>query len=213
MIAEVLSFAVVAGLLTIIPGLDTALVVRAALTQGRRPAFATALGINTGALVWGAGAAAGTSALLTASHIAATVLRCAGAAYMIGYGAAVLWRSRSNRHDTASGIGSQPVTVVGGGLLRAWARGVATNLLNPKVGAFYVAMMPQFMPEGVPPLSMGLLLAFVHDLEGVAWFTLLICGTHLARGWLGKPVVHRLTDRVAGAVLVGFGLKLALSTR
>ena len=69
--AAVLSFAAVAGLLTVIPGLDTALVLRATIAQGRRQGFATALGINTGALVWGAGAAVGVSALLTASSIAA----------------------------------------------------------------------------------------------------------------------------------------------
>ncbi len=70
--AAVLSFAVLAGLLTVVPGLDTALVLRAAITQGRRQAFATALGINTGALAWGAAAAVGVSALLTASTIAYT---------------------------------------------------------------------------------------------------------------------------------------------
>jgi len=69
----------VAGLLTVIPGLDTALVLRAAITQGRRQGFATALGINTGALVWGAGAAVGVSALLTASSIAYMLVRIAAA--------------------------------------------------------------------------------------------------------------------------------------
>lgn len=60
--SAVIGFAVVAGLLTIVPGLDTALVLRGALTSGRAYAFATALGVNSGALVWGAGAAAGVSA-------------------------------------------------------------------------------------------------------------------------------------------------------
>src|SRR5690348_13206924 len=65
-----LSFAAVAGLLTIIPGLDTALVLRAAITNGRRHAFATALGVINGTLIWGAAAATGASILLTASHLA-----------------------------------------------------------------------------------------------------------------------------------------------
>jgi threonine/homoserine/homoserine lactone efflux protein len=60
---------------------------------------------------------------------------------------------------------------------------------------------------------MGLLLAFVHDMEGPAWFTLLICGAHNARRWLGSRMVHRAVDGITGAVLVGFGLKLALSRR
>jgi threonine/homoserine/homoserine lactone efflux protein len=69
------SFAVVAGVLTIIPGLDTALVLRAALTKGRRHAFATALGIGAGGLLWGAMAAVGATAVLTASHVVYTALR------------------------------------------------------------------------------------------------------------------------------------------
>jgi threonine/homoserine/homoserine lactone efflux protein len=83
MLSSIASFAVVTALLTIIPGLDTALVLRAAVSGGRRQAFATALGVNTGVLIWGAGAAVGISALLTASELAYTLLRYAGAGYMV----------------------------------------------------------------------------------------------------------------------------------
>lgn len=68
----VLSFALLGALLTVTPGLDTALVLRAAITMGRGPAFATAVGIGAGALTWGAAAAVGVSALLTASELAYT---------------------------------------------------------------------------------------------------------------------------------------------
>ncbi|HEU0315730.1 MAG TPA: LysE family transporter, partial [Solirubrobacteraceae bacterium] len=86
-----LSFAVVAGLLTIIPGLDTALVLRAALSQSRLHAFATAAGVSTGALIWGAGAAMGVSALLTASTAAYTAVRIVGAGYLLWLGGRLLW--------------------------------------------------------------------------------------------------------------------------
>jgi threonine/homoserine/homoserine lactone efflux protein len=91
LLSSVLSFAVVSGLMTMVPGLDTALVLRTAITQGRRHAFAAALGINTGALVWGAAAAVGVSALLTASTTAYTIVRIAGAAYMVWLGGKMLW--------------------------------------------------------------------------------------------------------------------------
>lgn len=94
MTSALLSFAVVAGLVTIVPGLDTALVLRAALTRGRRVAFATALGVNTGVLVWGVAAAAGLSALLTASQLAFTVLRYAGAAYLVWFGVSMIRKAR-----------------------------------------------------------------------------------------------------------------------
>lgn len=208
-ISALLSFAAIAGLLTIVPGLDTALVLRAAITRGRRHAFATAFGISTGTFVWGAAAAAGVSALLTASHLAYTALRIAGAAYLVWFGATTLWRARRDRYE-----GPAPYSVPdpgGSGVARAWARGVTTNLLNAKVGVFYVAILPQFIPEGTPQLPMGLLLALVHDIEGMLWFTALIYGTYLARTWLNRTAVKRAMDAVTGTVLLGFGLRLALS--
>ncbi len=80
MTSEVLAFAVVAAVLTVTPGLDSALVLRAALIRSRREAVATGAGILTGLFVWGASAAVGISALLTASEVAHTALRWAGAA-------------------------------------------------------------------------------------------------------------------------------------
>ncbi|MFC4587703.1 LysE family translocator [Sphaerisporangium corydalis] len=207
MLSSLASFAVVAALMTIVPGLDTALVLRAAVTGGRRQAFATALGINTGVLIWGAGAAAGVSALLTASEAAYTVLRYAGAAYMVWLGASMLWRAR---RGAANGPAAEQAPVPGGAG-RAWTRGLATNLLNPKIGVFYVALLPQFIPEGAPHLLTGVLLALVHNLEGFAWFTLLIFGTELARGVLSREPVRRAADRITGTVLIGLGVRLALA--
>ncbi|WP_194900188.1 LysE family translocator, partial [Catenulispora pinisilvae] len=89
-----LSFALVAGLITIIPGLDTAVVLRSALTSGRRQAFAAAFGINAGALVWGAAAATGVSVLLTASHAAYTGLRVVGAVSLLWMGIGMLRAAR-----------------------------------------------------------------------------------------------------------------------
>ncbi|WP_214415732.1 LysE family translocator [Sphaerisporangium fuscum] len=206
MLSSLASFAVVAGLMTIVPGLDTALVLRSAVSRGRRQAFATALGVNTGVLVWGAAAAVGVSALLTASELAYTVLRFAGAAYMVWFGASMLWRARRGGEEAENG--QEPASAGAG---RAWMRGMATNLLNPKVGVFYVALLPQFIPQDAPHLLTGVLLALVHNVEGMAWFTLLILGAGLAREWLGRPVVRRVVDRLTGTVLIGFGLRLALT--
>ena len=204
----------VAGLVTIIPGLDTALVVRTAVAQGRRQGFAVALGINTGVLIWGAAAAVGVSALLVASHVAYDALRFAGAAYLTWLGAVMLWRTwRRRGADGEAADGQLPAAVAPGRALRSWSRGVATNLLNPKIGAFYVAILPQFIPAHAPHLLMGLTLAGVHDVEGIAWFTLLICAAHLARRFLASDRARKIMDRITGTVLIGFGLRLALSSR
>ncbi|MGF1430539.1 LysE family translocator [Kitasatospora sp. LaBMicrA B282] len=213
------SFAVVAGMLTLIPGMDTAVVLRFAVTQGQRYAFAAALGVATGSLVWGAAAAVGVSAVLTASHLLYTALRVAGAGYMIWLGAGFLRQSLRRRRSGEPADATPPLERTTGdtplpprrALLRCWTRGLATNLANPKTGVFYLAMLPQFIPAHAPHLLMGLALAAVHDLEGLTWFTALILGTRVLGRWLRSGAVHRAMDRITGTVLIGFGVKLALA--
>jgi threonine/homoserine/homoserine lactone efflux protein len=210
--ADVLAFAIVAATLTIIPGLDTALVLRAAVTHGRSDAFATALGVNSGVLVWGVGAAAGVSALLTASTAAYVVLRFVGAAYMVILGSRFLrdaWRPRQGRlpHSGSGGDARRSPS----GVAVAWRRGFITNLANPKVGAFYVALLPQFIPRGSPHILVGLMLASVHNVEGIAWFSLLILGIHGGRSWIMRPRIQRTLNAITGAVLITFASTLVLS--
>lgn len=143
------SFAVLAGLLTIVPGLDTALVLRSAAVRGRSHAFATAFGISTGALLWGAAAAGGATALLTVSHIAYTSLRVAGAAYLLWMGAGLL---KALRREPALAVDPRPQAAR---LSGSYRRGLTTNLLNPKIGVFYTAMLPRFIPAHTPHLAVG----------------------------------------------------------
>jgi threonine/homoserine/homoserine lactone efflux protein len=202
----VLTFAVVAAVLTITPGLDTALVLRSALTGRRREAVATAGGIVTGLFVWGAAAAGGVSALLTASEVGYDVLRFAGAGYLVWVGAGLLAgavRGRAEAHAAAD-----PATV-----WRAARTGLATNLLNPKVGIFYVALLPQFVPAGGEPFVTGLLLAGVHAILSMVWFTALISLAATLSRWLRRPATVRAIDGVTGGTLVGFGAALALGGR
>ncbi|MFJ9840488.1 LysE family translocator [Kitasatospora sp. NPDC101155] len=210
--SAIASFAVVAGMLTIMPGLDTALVLRSAITLGRRRAFATALGILCGVLVWGVAAAVGASAVLTASHLLYDALRVAGAGYLAWLGIGMIRRTLKERGrpasgDAADGAGAATAEAT---WVRSWARGLGTSLLNPKNGVFYMAMLPQFIPSGAPHLLMGVVLATVHDLEGLVWFSALIFGTQLVRRWLNRGSVQRVIDAITGTVLVGFGIKLAL---
>ncbi|MET3920706.1 LysE family translocator [Arthrobacter sp. UYEF20] len=199
-----LQFALVAALLTLIPGMDTVLVLRTAISQGHAPAFATAAGICTGTAAWGLAAAIGASALLAASETAFTVLKIAGACYMAWLGITMVLKSFRNGSipdaRPAPGAGS-----VGKNLLT----GVTTSLLNPKVGVFYMAMIPQFLPPEAPPLLMGALLPLVHNAEAMIWFAVIILATHYARRWLQSPAVGRATDRIAGVVLLGFAARIA----
>jgi threonine/homoserine/homoserine lactone efflux protein len=201
----VLTFALVALALTLTPGLDTALVLRAALTRNRRDATATAAGIITGLFVWGAAAAVGVSALLTASQVAYDVLRYVGAAYLVVFGLRLLVRA------VRGAPGAEPAGAADSSAWRAARQGLATNLLNPKVGVFYVALLPQFLPSGSNPLAVGLLLAGVHALITVVWFAVLITLASVLGRRLRRPATGRAIDGVTGTTLIGFGVKLAVT--
>ena len=198
---SLIAFTLAAALLTVTPGLDTALVLRTAAAEGARRAFAAALGICLGCLAWGALVAVELGILLEASELAYLALKWIGAAYLLYLGLRLILVARDD-----SGTGELPPA-------RAnwFVRGLLTNLLNPKVGAFYVSFLPQFIPAGasVPPTT--LLLAAIHSGLGLLWFLLLIGATRpLARLLRSGPLVRGL-DRLTGGVLIFFGLKLAFS--
>jgi threonine/homoserine/homoserine lactone efflux protein len=205
----VLGFALVAGLLTVIPGLDTAQVLRSSLSRSRGHAFATASGVQTGTMVWGVAAAAGATALLGASELAYRVVSLAGAAYLIWMGVSLLVRSFRRSGDADA----DALEATQGGALRAWATGTVANLLNPKVGVFYIATIPQFVQHGVSPLAMGALLAAVHCALGMTWFSGIIFGASAVAPRLRSARFVRWLDRVTGGVLILFGAKLAVSAR
>jgi len=201
---SLLAFTVAAALLTVTPGLDTALVLRTAASEGRRPAVWSGLGIVTGCFVWAAIVAGGLSALLLASESAYNTLRWIGAAYLLYVGVGLLRRPRHSFANEAAPRNR------GRG---AYARGALTNLLNPKVGIFYVSFLPQFVPAGVSVAPFTLLLGAIHGLLGLIWFAVLIAATGPLMQRLRRPSVVRWLDRGTGAIFVGFGARLALESR
>lgn len=202
--AALIAFTGAASLLTITPGIDTALVLRTAASQGPNAGVAAAVGICLGCLVWAALVAVGLGALLAASRLAYTGLRWAGGAYLIWLGIGLLRRPRS-----AFNLGGGPSPGRGS----AFARGALTNLLNPKVGVFYVSFLPQFAPPGVALPGFILLLGAIHAGLGLIWFAALIAATRPLARLLAKPAVLRGLDRATGGVFLLFGLGLALDAR
>ncbi|MER5639471.1 LysE family translocator [Kitasatospora sp. NPDC002227] len=196
------SFALVVGVLTLTPGLDTALILRTAVLGERRRALGVVLGIQSGTLVWGTLSSLGVSAVLTASRLAYETMRWVGVAYLMWMGLQLI-RSRG-------AVQAEPEAGAGG-FVAGWRRGVLTNLLNPKMGVFYMALLPQFIPAGAPHLATGVLLTCVHVVEGLLWSAVLVGFARALSGWLRRPVARRVLDRITGVVVVGFGLRLALT--
>ena len=202
---SLIAFTIAAVLMTVTPGLDTALVLRTATVEGARRAFYAGLGICLGCLAWGAVVALGLGVLLAASELAYTILKWAGAAYLVWLGLKLIL-SRREEFGAAAEAGKGDA-----GTAVWFRRGLLTNLLNPKVGVFYVSFLPQFVPAGASVPATTLLLAAIHALLGLAWFAALILATRPIAAALRKPRTIRWLDRATGAVFLLFAGRLALS--
>jgi threonine/homoserine/homoserine lactone efflux protein len=209
-----IAFMLAAALLTITPGLDTALVLRTAAVEGPRRAMLAGAGICVGCLAWGFAASVGLGALLAASQVGYQVLRIVGACYLIFLGAKLMLRKHAAPTETEnelSAVGSGRAVSASG--MGWFVRGVFTDLLNPKVGIFYVTFLPQFIPSEVSVTPFSMLLAGIHVTLTILWFALLISATRPLSRWLQRRRVAQAIDRATGAVLIGFGVGLALDYR
>ena len=203
----ILAFTGVAAVLTITPGIDMALVARSALTTGARATSATTLGIVAGLGVWGVVSALGVSALVAASATAFTVLKVAGAAYLVFLGSQTVWRAvRGEEGAFAPAAASHGET----SRAPAFRQGLLSNVLNPKIAVFYTTLLPQFVFPGDPVLVKTLLLAGIHAAMSLAWLT--VYGRIVARAGdlVRRPGVRRGLEAVTGSALVGLGVALAL---
>lgn len=199
------AFVAAAGVLTVTPGLDTALVLRTAATSSARQAALAGLGIVVGCFGWGVLVAMGLGALLMASQLVYAVLKWVGAAYLLWTGYKMLRYPRASFVVDDTGARGAGRTAFGTGLL--------TNLLNPKVGIFYVSFLPQFVPPGVSVAPYMLMLAAIHGVLGVIWFSCLISATQPISRFLRRPSIVKGCDRVTGGMFVAFGVGLALESR
>jgi RhtB (resistance to homoserine/threonine) family protein len=209
---ELLAFGVVAAVFSISPGPDTLLVVNRAISQGRSPALLTALGSATGLVAWGLLSALGIAAALSTSATAFATLKLFGAAYLIFLGLQALRRAhRSAREPAGSHRHSPDRPAVPPH--RAFRQGLLTNLLNPKAGIFFVAVLPQFVTPRDDALMATLVFAVMDALTSLL---ALSCYTGLAlaaAGVMRRPAVRRAVDRMTGGVLVILGARLAAESR
>lgn len=201
---NLIAFTLAATLLTVTPGLDTALILRTSAVEGRKQGLRAALGINAGCLLWGAAVAFGLGALIAVSELAYDILKYCGAAYLAWLGVNMLLRPRQSL---------APAEAEGRPAANWFLKGMMGNLLNPKVGIFYVSFLPQFIPQGQPLIAWTFGLVGIHVLLGLIWAVGLISATHSFADILRKGNVIKWMDRVTGMVFVLFAARLALSRR
>ena len=212
---HILAFAGVAAVLTLIPGADTALVTRNTLTEGRRAALATTLGICSGLSVHATASALGLSAILRVSAIAYAIVRLVGAAYLAYLGVQTLCGAGEKKKGV-NGTSQAEITSRQANREASWRcfrQGVFTNLLNPKVALFYLTILPQFVSPKGSVLLQSLLLASIHIAMGLVWLSVYAYFLSGFRGVMNRPIVKSTLERVTGGLLLGLGLRLAWERR
>jgi threonine/homoserine/homoserine lactone efflux protein len=191
-----MTFVLIALVVIVTPGQDTALTIRNALAGGRRAGRLTAVGVAAGQSVWVLATAAGVAAVIVASEPAFLALRVFGAAYLVWLGARSLvaaFRRKRRRAETGR---RRP----GGAPFR---QGVVSNLGNPKMAVFFTSLLPQFASSFASLLAHGLVFVTMT----IAWLAFVAqVGQALRR-------LRRVVDAVTGVVLVALGLRLATEHR
>jgi threonine/homoserine/homoserine lactone efflux protein len=155
--------------------------------------------------VWVVAASLGLSAVLRASEDGYLALRIAGAAYLVWIGIQSL-RARPSHLDDTPATGRRRAGLLGGG----YPAGLASDLLNPKVGVFFVAFLPGFVPSGYDVGSFTLLLGAIFIVETALYFVVLLTASRAVTRWLRTPSIQRWVDRATGVILIGFGARLVL---
>jgi threonine/homoserine/homoserine lactone efflux protein len=211
MLTASVTFALAAILIVLLPGPDTLVVLRNLMRGGRHGAALTVAGVLCGLTVWVAAAALGMAAVLHASGDAYLALRVVGAVYLIWLGVQTLRARTAPDLHAAADLPPTPTSPSGRPLLgRGFGAGLATDLLNPKVGIFFVTFLPGFVPDGVSVGSASVTFGAIFVVETAVYFGLLLFLAGRITGWMQDRTVRRWLDRATGTVLIGFGLRLAV---
>jgi threonine/homoserine/homoserine lactone efflux protein len=205
---RLLAFAAMSFLLIVVPGPSVLFVIGRALAQGRRAALTSVVGNTLGAYMIVVAVAFGVGALVARSALAFTVLKLAGAAYLVYLGVKA-WRQR----------GSLPVDVNGDepvrGSLRTLWEGFGVGVANPKTIVFFAAVLPQFVdPDQGHIVGQMLLLGLIFNCIALASDSVWGLGASVARDWFARsPRRLAAVGRVGGLSMIGLGVSVAMTGR
>jgi threonine/homoserine/homoserine lactone efflux protein len=205
-----LALFVTAGLLlNITPGQDSMYIIGRSVAQGRRAGIVSALGVSTGCLVHTLAAALGLAALLAASPATFTVIRWTGAAYLAYLGLRMIFARPAPDADAAGAASAGDDSR----LLRTYAQGVLTNVLNPKVSLFFLAFLPQFIDPLSPSKAVAMLfLGALFTFNGTLWcLALAVFAAAVSRRIRSTTAAASRMKKLVGAVFVALGVRLAVS--
>lgn len=208
MITDFWAFFIAILLLTMTPGLDTALVIRNTTRGGWKDGITCSFGICCGLFVHATLSAVGLSVLLVGSAELFTAVKTVGAIYLIYLGIQSI-RSTFNQHQTTNATiekskESKPLAV-------SFKEGFLSNILNPKTAVFYLALLPQFINPEYNALIQSLLMASIHFIIAMLWQGGIALLVEKAQEMMASEKVTKRIERVTGMVLILLGGNLLVS--
>ena len=189
-------------MLIILPGPDTAIVTKNTLTVDRISGMKTMVGTLCALMIHTTMAVVGLSAILVKSALLFSIIKYVGAIYLVYLGIRTLIAMRKKKALTVDAIPDQKSS-------SSFLQGFFTNLLNPKVAVFFLTFLPQFVATDVSPLFPFFLLGLTYTVLTAVWFIFYVSLLHKVRQFMNKPSTQKVMEGLTGAVLVGFGVKLA----
>ncbi len=214
LVASLPAFLLAVLLISASPGPAMALILRRAALRGFRAAVPTVLGLELGLYVWALLAAAGFAALVAASEAAFLVLRVVGAVVLLWLGVQA-WRAAWRQRRGAAEADDVVVPADRGrrGWWTALGEGLLVQLANPKAAVFMIAFYPQFVPADRPLVATTAVLALVQVVVETVLYLSLAAGVARAGAWFRRRRVRQALEAVSGTVLVGLGLRVAVTSR
>jgi threonine/homoserine/homoserine lactone efflux protein len=209
MVTEVFAYLGVCAVVICTPGPDTALTIRNSIIGGRRGGVRTAAGIASGQLVWTIAASIGIAGLIQASQAAFTALKIVGAAYLVFLGVQSIVAAVRGHPGHEHRKPQQPEL----GAWQAVRQGFLSNLANPKMAAFFLSLLPQFVPAAVGSFAALIPLGLVFCLMTFGWLSLYAAALHRLGPIMHRSRVRRALDAGSGTVLVALGIRVATETR
>jgi len=193
-------------LLIILPGPDTAIATKNTLTVGRIGGLKTALGTCCALLIHTSAAVFGLSAIIVKSAFLFSVFKYVGAIYLVYLGIKTLWALR--KKEVAASVETNTAKQYEN--KSCFKQGFLTNLLNPKVAVFFLTFLPQFVDAGSDTFVPFLIMGFTYTLLTAIWFFLYVYLLNQISTFMKKPKAQNMIEGITGAILIGFGIKLAL---
>ncbi|KMJ57465.1 amino acid transporter LysE [Bacillus sp. LL01] len=199
-------FVVMSILLIILPGPDTAIATKNTLSAGRTGGLKTISGTFCAILIHTIAAVVGLSAIIVKSAFLFSVFKYVGAIYLVYLGVKTIWALRNKKSENLN----ESTATNKYGNQSYFKQGFLTNMLNPKVAVFFLTFLPQFVDTGTSTIGPFLLMGLTYAILTAIWFVLYIYLVNQISAFMKKPRTTTVIESITGAVLIGFGVKLAL---